>query len=150
MRCVIQRVGVAKVIVDNNVVGEIQNGLVALLGIETSDNEDDVQWLAKKIVQLRIFSDENDKMNLSVQDVGGNILLVSQFTLHASTEKGNRPSFIKAARAEIAVPLYERMIIVLEELLQKKIVTGIFGADMKVHLVNDGPVTIIIDSKARE
>ena len=150
MRCVIQRVGEAKVIVDGNVVGEIQNGLVALLGIETSDDEHDVQWLAKKIIQLRIFSDENDKVNLSIQDVGGNILLISQFTLHASTEKGNRPSFIKAARPEIAIPLYERMISVLEELLQKKIATGIFGADMKVHLVNDGPVTIIIDSKNRE
>lgn len=150
MRCVIQRVGEAKVVIDGNVVGEIQNGLVALLGIETSDNEDDVDWLAKKIVQMRIFSDENEKMNVSLQDVSGNILLVSQFTLHASTEKGNRPSFIKAARSEIAIPLYEKMISVLEELLQKKIATGIFGANMKVYLVNDGPVTIIIDSKNRE
>jgi D-aminoacyl-tRNA deacylase len=150
MRCVIQRVSEAKVIVDKNIVGEIQNGLVVLIGIETADTEDDALWLAKKIVQMRIFSDENGKMNLSVQDVGGNILLISQFTLHASTEKGNRPSFIKAARPEHAIPLYERLIVLVEELLQKKIATGIFGANMKVHLVNDGPVTILIDTKNKE
>lgn len=150
MRCVIQRVSEAKVIVDNNVVGEIQNGLAVLLGIEAADTEDDASWLAKKIVQMRIFSDNDGKMNLSIQDVGGNILLISQFTLHASTEKGNRPSFIKAARPEYAIPLYNRMIGLVEELLQKKIATGIFGADMKVHLVNDGPVTITIDTKNKE
>jgi D-tyrosyl-tRNA(Tyr) deacylase len=150
MRCVVQRVSEARVIVDENIVGEIQQGLVVLLGIEAADTEDDAQWLAKKIVQMRIFSDADGKMNLSVQDVGGNILLISQFTLHASTEKGNRPSFIKAARPEQAIPLYERMIALLENLLQKKPATGIFGADMKVHLVNDGPVTIWLDSRNKE
>lgn len=150
MRCVIQRVSEASVTVDNKVVDEIQNGLVVLLGIETVDTEDDASWLAKKIVQMRIFSDVDGKMNLSVQDVGGNILLISQFTLHASTEKGNRPSFIKAARPEQAIPLYNRMIDLVEQLLQKKPATGIFGADMKVHLINDGPVTILIDSKNKE
>lgn len=150
MRCVIQRVSEAKCVVDGNTVGEIQNGLVVLLGIEAADTEDDASWLAKKIVQMRIFSDDAGKMNLSVQDVGGNILLISQFTLHASTEKGNRPSFIKAARPEHAIPLYNRMIGLVEEQLQKKIATGIFGADMKVSLVNDGPVTIWMDSKNRE
>ena len=150
MRCVIQRVSEAKVIVDEKVVGEIQDGLVVLVGIETADTEDDAVWLAKKIVQMRIFSDNDGKMNLSVQDVGGNVLLISQFTLHASTEKGNRPSFIKAARPEHAVPLYNRTIALVEELLQKKIATGIFGADMKIHLVNNGPVTITIDTKNKE
>jgi D-aminoacyl-tRNA deacylase len=150
MRCVIQRVSEAKVVVDGNAVGNIQNGLVVLLGIETADTDDDAQWLAKKIVQMRIFSDSDGKMNLAVQDIGGNILMISQFTLHASTEKGNRPSFIKAARPEHAVPLYERMIALVESQLGKKIATGIFGADMNVHLVNDGPVTIVVDSKNRE
>ena len=150
MRCVVQRVSEAKVIVDNNVVGEIQNGLVVLLGIETTDTGDDVLWLAKKVVQMRIFSDNDGKMNLSVQDVGGNVLLISQFTLHASTEKGNRPSFIKAARPEQAIPLYERMIALVENLIQKKPATGMFGANMKVHLVNDGPVTIWLDSNNKE
>ena len=150
MRCVVQRVSEANVIVDNNVVGEIQNGLVVLLGIETTDTGDDVLWLAKKVVQMRIFSDNDGKMNLSIQDVGGNVLLISQFTLHASTEKGNRPSFVKAARPGQAIPLYERMIALVENLIQKKPATGIFGADMKVHLVNDGPVTIWLDSKNKE
>jgi len=150
MRAVIQRVSKASVVIDYEVAGEIKNGLVVLLGIESLDNTQDIQWLVKKIVQMRIFSDVEGKVNLSLQDLGGNILLVSQFTLHASTEKGNRPSFIKAARPEIAIPLYEQTIKEFETVLGKQIQTGRFGADMKVELINDGPVTIWLDSKSRE
>jgi D-aminoacyl-tRNA deacylase len=150
MRAVIQRASEAKVVIDNKEAGEIKIGLVVLLGIESNDDLRDVQWLVKKIVQMRIFSDADGKMNLSVRDVGGNILLISQFTLHASTEKGNRPSFIKAARPEIAIPLYEQTIQEFENVLGKKIQTGKFGADMKVYLINDGPVTIWLDTRSRE
>lgn len=150
MRAVIQRVTEARVVIENQTAGAIQNGLVVLLGIEAADSEQDVQWLVKKIVQMRIFSDADGKMNLSVQDIGGNILLISQFTLHASTEKGNRPSFIKAAKPEIAIPLYERTVREFEAVLGKPIRQGQFGADMQVHLINDGPVTIWLDTKSRE
>ena len=150
MKAVIQRVSRASVKVDGKISGEIGEGLLVLLGIEDADTDEDIQWLSNKIVSLRIFNDENGVMNKSVMDVDGNILLVSQFTLHASTKKGNRPSYIKASKSEIAVPLYEKMIAQLESDLSKKIQTGIFGADMKVALLNDGPVTIIIDTKNRE
>ena len=147
MRAVIQRVSEAGVTIDGQLTGVIQQGLLVLLGIEDADEEQDVTWLSGKIVQMRIFSDEAGLMNRSVTDTGGSILLISQFTLHAATRKGNRPSFIKAARPEKAIPLYEKMITRLELDLGKKIETGVFGADMKVNLVNDGPVTIIIDSR---
>jgi D-aminoacyl-tRNA deacylase len=150
MRIVIQRVREAAVNVDNTVVAQIEQGLLVLVGIEAEDGEEDIQWLSHKMVNLRIFNDEEGVMNKSVQDIGGTILLISQFTLHAATQKGNRPSYIKAARPEIAIPLYERMIDVLNTALQKPIATGIFGADMQVSLINDGPVTILIDSKRRE
>ena len=150
MKVVIQRVSRANVKVDGQIAGEIDNGLLVLLGIEDADTEEDIQWLGNKIVNLRIFNDENGVMNKSVLEVGGNILLVSQFTLHASTKKGNRPSYIKASRPDFAVPMYEKMISQLEIDLGNKIQTGVFGADMKVELLNDGPVTIIIDSKNRE
>jgi len=150
MKVVIQRVSRANVKVDGQIAGEIDNGLLVLLGIEDADTEEDIQWLGNKIVNLRIFNDENGVMNKSVLEVGGNILLVSQFTLHASTKKGNRPSYIKASRPDFAVPMYEKMISQLETDLGNKIQTGVFGADMKVELLNDGPVTIIIDSKNKE
>lgn len=150
MRTVIQRVSQANVKVDRKVIGEIGEGLLVLLGIEDADTDEDIQWLSNKIVNLRIFNDENGVMNRSVMDVNGNILLISQFTLHASTKKGNRPSYIKASKPEFAVPVYEKMIEQLESDLHKKIETGIFGADMKVELVNDGPVTIVIDTKNKE
>lgn len=150
MRVVIQRVSQASVTIHAEVKAAIKNGLLILLGIENADTIEDVEWLCKKIVQLRIFNDENGVMNLSVQDVGGEILLVSQFTLHASTKKGNRPSYIRAAKPEIAIPLYETFIQQLEKESGKKIRTGEFGADMKVMLINDGPVTIMIDSKNKE
>ncbi|HAP00631.1 MAG TPA: D-tyrosyl-tRNA(Tyr) deacylase [Bacteroidetes bacterium] len=150
MRAVIQRVIEASVSVEGNISGEIKTGLLVLLGIEEADNDEDIEWLSNKICSLRIFNDENGVMNLSVKDVDGNILLVSQFTLHASTKKGNRPSYIKAARPEIAIPIYEKMILQLQNDLGKKIETGIFGADMKVNLLNDGPVTILVDTKNRE
>lgn len=150
MRAVIQRVSEASVMVDNKVTGAVQNGLLVLLGIEDADTEEDIQWLSSKIVNLRIFNDENGVMNVSVKDTGGNILLVSQFTLHALTKKGNRPSYIKASKPDIAIPLYEKMIAQLNTDLGKKIETGIFGADMKVGLLNDGPVTIVIDTKYKE
>ena len=150
MRAVIQRVSKASVTVEGKVVGHIREGLLVLLGIEDADTEEDIQWLSNKIVNLRIFNDENGVMNKSVIDANGNILLVSQFTLHASTKKGNRPSYIKASKPDFAIPMYEKMIAQLETDLNKKIQTGIFGADMKVELLNDGPVTIIIDSKNRE
>lgn len=150
MRVVIQRVTRASVTVDEVVIGKINSGLMILLGIEEADTQEDIEWLSNKICSLRIFNDESGVMNLSVKEVSGNILLVSQFTLHASTKKGNRPSYIKAAKPEIAIPLYEKMIAQLQTDLGKKIETGKFGADMKVELLNDGPVTICIDSKNRE
>jgi len=150
MRLVIQRVSESSVTINNKVKGKIGRGLLVLAGFEDTDNVEDLEWIAGKIVRLRIFNDENDVMNLSVQDVGGDILLISQFTLHASTKKGNRPSYIKAAKPEIAIPLYEKFIIRLEKELGKKIQTGEFGADMKVSLMNDGPVTIVIDTKNKE
>jgi D-tyrosyl-tRNA(Tyr) deacylase len=150
MRAVIQRVSEAEVVVNFKSVGRIKNGLLILLGIEDSDTTKDIVWLAQKIVNMRIFSNEAGLMNKSVKDLGGNILLVSQFTLFAQTQKGNRPSFIKASKPEKAIPLYEQTIQVLEENLGKKIATGIFGADMKIRLINDGPATIIMDTKDKE
>lgn len=150
MRAVIQRVSQASVTINGAVVGAIQNGLLVLLAIEEADAAEDVEWLSGKIVRLRIFNDEQGLMNCSVQEVAGEILLVSQFTLFASTRKGNRPSFSRSARPEIAIPLYEQFIRRLTEDLGREIQTGEFGADMKVNLTNDGPVTIIIDSKTRE
>jgi len=150
MRVVIQRVLEASVVVDEKVVGAINNGLLVLLGIEDADTEEDINWLSNKIVGLRLFDDAEGVMNLSVKDIGGDILLISQFTLMASTKKGNRPSYIKASKPPIAVPLYEQMIAALTNDLGKKIQTGIFGADMKVSLINNGPVTITIDSKNKE
>jgi D-tyrosyl-tRNA(Tyr) deacylase len=150
MIVVIQRVSEASVKIEEKIKSEIGIGLLILVGIEEADTDEDISWLSKKIVNLRIFPDENEVMNKSLIDVGGEILLISQFTLHASTKKGNRPSYIKAARPEIAVPLYEKMILALQEELGKNIGTGEFGADMKVSLINDGPVTILIDSKDRK
>jgi D-tyrosyl-tRNA(Tyr) deacylase len=150
MKVVIQRVAQSSVTIDNKQKSSINVGLLVLAGIEDSDSEEDIKWLSNKIVNLRIFDDENKIPNLSVKEIGGDILLVSQFTLHASTKKGNRPSYLKASKAEIANPVYEKMILQLEKDLEKKIFTGEFGADMKVALVNDGPVTIVIDSKNRE
>ncbi|BDB54578.1 D-aminoacyl-tRNA deacylase [Flavobacterium ammoniigenes] len=150
MKVVLQRVTSASVIVEDNIVGEIQKGIVVLVGIEEADSQEDIDWLVGKITQLRIFGDENGVMNLSVEEVNGDVLVVSQFTLHAATKKGNRPSYIKAARPEVAIPMYEKFVSSLEIKLGKKVATGIFGADMKVALLNDGPVTIIIDSKNKE
>jgi D-tyrosyl-tRNA(Tyr) deacylase len=150
MRVVIQRVSEASVTVNESITGSINQGLLVLMGIEDADTIEDIEWTVGKIVNLRIFNDENDVMNRSVQDIGGQILLVSQFTLHASTKKGNRPSYIKASKPEIAIPMYEKMIATLAIALGKPIQTGIFGADMKVRLLNDGPVTITIDSKNKE
>ncbi|MEZ7516363.1 D-aminoacyl-tRNA deacylase [Flavobacterium frigidarium] len=150
MRVVIQRVTSASVVVDNNSVASIDTGLLILVGIEAADSQEDIDWLVSKIIKIRIFEDENQVMNNSIQDINGDIIVVSQFTLHAATKKGNRPSYIKAARPEIAVPLYENFNRKLELEFGKKIQTGIFGADMKVSLLNDGPVTILIDSKNRE
>ena len=150
MKAVIQRVSNASVTIDSIIVAEIQTGLVILIGIEDTDFQDDINWLSSKIANLRIFGDENDIMNLSVKDIKGEVIIVSQFTLHASTKKGNRPSYIKASKSEIAIPLYEKFILQMELELGKKVQSGQFGADMKVALVNDGPVTIIIDSKNKE
>lgn len=150
MRAVIQRVSQASVHIDGQLKSQIQRGLLVLLGIEELDQDEDIEWLCAKIIRMRIFSDAQGLMNLSLEDIQGDLLLISQFTLHASTKKGNRPSFIRAARPEQAIPLYEKMIQALESNLQKKIGTGIFGADMQVQLINDGPVTIIIDSKNKE
>ncbi|MDQ3846358.1 MAG: D-aminoacyl-tRNA deacylase [Bacteroidota bacterium] len=150
MRVVIQRVSKASVTVEDTITGCIQTGLLVLLGIEDADGEEDCKWLSNKIVNLRIFNDEEGVMNRSIIDIGGDLLLISQFTLHASTKKGNRPSYIKASKPEIAIPLYEKMIRQLESDLGKKIQTGVFGADMKVELLNDGPVTIFIDTKNKE
>ena len=150
MKAVIQRVSSASVTIDSKIVAEIQKGLLVLIGIEDADNQEDSNWLCQKIANLRIFGDENDVMNLSVKDIDGDIIVVSQFTLQASTKKGNRPSYIKAAKPEVAIPLYANFVQQLESELGKKVQTGIFGADMKVSLLNDGPVTIIIDSKNKE
>jgi len=149
MIAVIQRVSEASVTIEQNIYGKIENGFMVLLGVTHQDTSEDVEWLGRKIVGLRVFGDQDDKMNLDLKAVNGNILLISQFTLHASTKKGNRPSFIEAARHDIAIPLYEKMVGFLSNELGKPIQTGLFGADMKVALVNDGPVTIVIDSKNR-
>jgi len=150
MRAVIQRVNEASCKVNGLITGEIKTGFMVLLGIEETDNEEDVLWLTQKIIGMRIFGDENQLMNKALAEVNGDILLISQFTLFAQTKKGNRPSFIRAAKLEKAIPLYEWMIKTLENLLGKPIATGVFGADMKVSLVNDGPVTIIMDTKNRD
>jgi D-tyrosyl-tRNA(Tyr) deacylase len=150
MRAVIQRVAKASVTIDEKIHNKIGMGLLVLLGIEDTDTTDDIEWLSGKIINLRIFDDADGVMNESVKDKNGELLLVSQFTLHASTKKGNRPSYIKASKPEIAVPLYEKMIQQLSSDLGKEIGTGVFGADMKVELLNDGPVTIVIDSKNKE
>ena len=150
MRAVIQRVQEASVTINSQLHVAITKGLLVLLGIEDADTGEDIDWLSAKIANLRIFDDDKGVMNLGVKDIGGEILLISQFTLHAATKKGNRPSYIKASKPEIAIPLYEKMIMQLEKDLGKPIGTGVFGADMKVRLLNDGPVTIIIDTKNRE
>jgi D-tyrosyl-tRNA(Tyr) deacylase len=150
MRAIIQKVTQAQVHIEGKLFSEIGNGLLVLLGIEDADTDEDINWLAQKMVNLRVFNDENGVMNISLLDANFDILLVSQFTLFASTKKGNRPSYIKASRPEFAIPLYEKMIARLEELLGKKIATGSFGADMQISLTNNGPVTIMIDSKLKE
>lgn len=150
MKAVIQRVTSASVTIDNKIVAEIQKGLLVLIGIEEADAQEDSVWLTSKIANLRIFADESEVMNLSLKDIDGEIIVVSQFTLHALTKKGNRPSYIKAAKPEIAIPLYENFIAQMEIEIGKKVQTGQFGADMKVALTNDGPVTIIIDTKNKE
>ena len=150
MKAVIQRVSQSFVTIDAEIVAEIQKGLLVLVGIEDSDSQEDISWLTSKIANLRIFPDENEVMNLSLKDIDGEMIVVSQFTLHAATKKGNRPSYIKASKPEIAIPLYESFVKQMEIELGKKIQTGEFGADMKVALINDGPVTIIIDTKNKE
>lgn len=150
MKAVIQRVSKAAVTINDKKVATINQGLLVLIGIEQADIAEDITWLSNKIVNLRIFDDENHVMNLSLKEIKGDLILVSQFTLQASTKKGNRPSYIKAARPEIAIPIYEKLILQLEDELGKTIQTGIFGADMKVTLINDGPVTILIDTKNKE
>ena len=150
MKAVIQRVSEASVTIDGKITAEIQKGLLVLIGIEDADGADDIQWLTSKIANLRIFGDENEVMNLSVKDVDGAMIVVSQFTLHAQTKKGNRPSYIKASKPDVAIPLYEGFVRQMETELGKKIQTGEFGADMKVRLLNDGPVTIIMDTKNKE
>ena len=150
MKAVIQRVSQSSVTIDAKIVAEIQKGLLVLVGIEDSDSQEDISWLTSKIANLRIFPDENEVMNLSLKDIDGEMIVVSQFTLHALTKKGNRPSYIKASKPEIAIPLYESFVKQMEIELGKKVQTGQFGADMKVSLVNDGPVTIIIDTKNKE
>jgi len=150
MRAVLQRVTQASCVLDGNITGQIETGFLVFLGIEDADTIEDLDWLAQKIVNMRVFSDENDLMNKALADVNGGILLVSQFTLFAATKKGNRPGFTRAARPDFAIPLYERMIEKLSALLGKKVETGIFGADMKISLLNDGPVTILIDTKNKE
>ena len=149
MKVVIQRVKQSEVRIDGAIKAQIGQGLLILVGIEEIDNQEDIEWLCRKIIGLRIFEDQNQVMNLSVQDIGGDLIVVSQFTLQASTKKGNRPSYIKAAKPEIAIPLYESFVKCLEENMAKKVGTGTFGADMQVSLVNDGPVTILIDSQNR-
>ena len=149
MKAVIQRVSHSSVTIENKIVAEIQKGLLILIGIEEADSQEDIVWLTSKIANLRIFGDENDVMNLSLKDIDGDVIVVSQFTLHALTKKGNRPSYIKAAKPDIAIPLYENFIAQMELEVGKKLQTGQFGADMKVSLINDGPVTIIIDTKIK-
>jgi len=150
MRIVIQRVSEASVKVEGEIISAIKKGMLILVGIEDTDNQEDIDWLVNKIIQLRIFDDENGVMNLSVKDIGGEIIVVSQFTLHASTKKGNRPSFIKASKPEIAIPLYGAFLLQLSKDLGNQVKSGDFGADMKVHLINDGPVTIVVDTKNKE
>lgn len=150
MKTVIQRVSQSSVTINNEIVAKIQQGLLVLVGIEDADNQEDIKWLVSKIVNLRIFPDENEVMNLSLKDIDGEMIVVSQFTLHALTKKGNRPSYIKASKPEISIPLYESFLQQMEIELGKKVQTGQFGADMKVGLVNDGPVTILIDTKNKE
>lgn len=150
MRVVLQRVTQASVSIDNKINAAIKEGILILLGIEDTDTSEDIAWLCNKIVKMRIFNDQNGVMNLSLQDIQGEALVISQFTLHASTKKGNRPSYIKAAGSELAIPLYEEFVKGFEKSLGKKVGTGIFGADMKVSLLNDGPVTILLDSKNKE
>ena len=150
MKAVIQRVSQSSVTINNEIVAQIQKGLLVLIGIEDADTQEDINWLTSKIANLRIFEDENEVMNLSLKDINGEMIVVSQFTLHAATKKGNRPSYIKASKPEIAIPLYESFVQQMEIELGKKVQTGQFGADMKVGLVNDGPVTIIIDTKNKE
>lgn len=150
MKIVLQRVSSASVTIENKIVADIQKGLLILVGIEDTDSQEDIDWLVGKITKIRIFDDENRVMNLSIQDIDGDVIVVSQFTLHASTKKGNRPSYIKAAKPDIAIPLYENFVKSIKLVLGKKVQTGIFGADMKVSLLNDGPVSIIIDSKNKE
>ena len=150
MKAVIQRVTQASVTINGKVTAAINEGMLVLIGIEDADNTEDIQWLSSKIINLRIFDDENHVPNISVKDMGGDILLVSQFTLHASTKKGNRPSYIKASKPPVAIPLYEKTIRQLENDLGKRIYTGVFGADMKVALLNDGPVTIVINTKQKD
>ncbi|WP_342084151.1 D-aminoacyl-tRNA deacylase [Dyadobacter sp. OTU695] len=149
MIAVIQRVSSASVTIEGKIKGEIKTGFMVLLGITHQDTQEDIEWLGKKIIGLRVFNDEEDKMNLDLKTVGGDILLISQFTLHASTKKGNRPSFTEAAKPDVAIPIYEKMIAFLDNELGRPVQTGEFGADMKVGLLNDGPVTIVIDSKNR-
>ncbi len=150
MKAVLQRVSQASVTIQDEVVAQIESGLLVLIGIEDTDNHEDIEWLSAKIVNLRIFADENDVMNLSLKDIDGDMIVVSQFTLHALTKKGNRPSYIKAARPELAIPIYESFVQQIEIDFGKKVQTGKFGADMKVSLINDGPVTILIDTKNKE
>jgi D-aminoacyl-tRNA deacylase len=150
MKAVIQKVSHSSVTIDNKIIAEIQQGLLILIGIEEADSQEDIVWLTSKIANLRIFGDENDVMNLSLKDIDGDVIVVSQFTLHALTKKGNRPSYIKAAKPDIAIPLYENFVAQMELEIGKKVQTGQFGADMKVSLINDGPVTIIIDTKNKE
>ncbi len=150
MRVVLQRVNEASVMIDGKVKSSIEKGFLILVGIEAEDTQEDIEWLCRKIINMRIFGDEDDKMNLSLKDIDGEALIISQFTLHASTKKGNRPGFIKAAKPEVAIPLYEAFIKEFEKQFKKEVGTGEFGADMKVSLLNDGPVTIIIDSKKRD
>lgn len=150
MRAVLQRVTQASCTVDGKITGEIKTGFLVLLGVEDADTDEDLQWLAQKIASMRVFGDENGLMNKALADVNGDILLISQFTLFASTKKGNRPGFTRAARPDKAIPMYEQMIKALEELTNKKVATGIFGADMKISLLNDGPVTIIMDTKDKD
>jgi len=150
MRAVIQRVTTASVTIDGKIHSAINNGLLVLLGIEDADTDEDIGWLSGKIINLRIFNDENGIMNVSVKDINGDILIVSQFTLHASTKKGNRPSYIKASKPEFAIPMYDKFLQQLSNDLGKQVCSGVFAADMKVELCNDGPVTIVIDTKSKE
>ncbi len=150
MRAILQRVSEASVTIESRLFSQIGNGFLIFLGIEENDSKEDIDWLVKKISNMRIFGDNEGKMNLSIQDISGEVLVVSQFTLYASTKKGNRPSFIKSAKSKIAIPLYEKFIKTIQNQLTNEVKTGVFGADMKVQLINDGPVTIMLDSKDKE